>query len=244
MLGYNAANSISCWPYSSRWPNPTSPYSFLNYIKQKGKSILLYPWRFSCCAMNITSIVNGLSASWIIWDSIPMYSRFILMQSRNFISFNVPPRWPEKRFLTLPENLRRGYQAAYIPESCRHIRNHVVHSSAYLSNKTSIQEKKKLLLSGADKVLLKFSTICYKKRIHSDVGCTGLLSLQDFTLMEYSKLTLEMTSPNCVDYFYQLPRHKKMRWTSSEASLQSINQDLINDIFNLIYAKMSLTISK
>ncbi|GAB0157788.1 hypothetical protein CHRYSEOSP005_30730 [Chryseobacterium sp. Alg-005] len=54
--------------------------------------------------------------------------------------------------------------------------------------------------------------------------------------MEYSKLTLELTSPEYVDHFYQMPSHQRKTLLGKQPPLyKGINFDLINDIFDSLY---------
>lgn len=54
--------------------------------------------------------------------------------------------------------------------------------------------------------------------------------------MEYSKLTLELTSPDYVEYFYNRnPEAKKTILSKQQSQFKGINYDLINDIYDFIY---------
>jgi len=57
-----------------------------------------------------------------------------------------------------------------------------------------------------------------------------------FFPLEYSKLTLELTSPEYVDYFYNLPGEKRREVLNQQNSLfKGINFDLINQIYDKLY---------
>ncbi len=59
-----------------------------------------------------------------------------------------------------------------------------------------------------------------------------------FFPLEYTKLTLEMTSPEYVDYFHGLPSAKRDELNAAHKNLyKGINAELINDIFDLLYQK-------
>jgi lysine N6-hydroxylase len=54
--------------------------------------------------------------------------------------------------------------------------------------------------------------------------------------MDYSKFALELTSPDYIDYFYNLPQTKKKTVLSTQENLfKGINADLIGDIYNELY---------
>src|SRR5699024_4884519 len=59
-----------------------------------------------------------------------------------------------------------------------------------------------------------------------------------FFPMEYTKLTLEMTSPEYIDHFHALPRDSRDRMLREQRSLyKGINADLINQIHDLLYRR-------
>ncbi|MGT0150605.1 SidA/IucD/PvdA family monooxygenase [Vibrio metschnikovii] len=59
-----------------------------------------------------------------------------------------------------------------------------------------------------------------------------------FFPLEYTKLTLEMTSPEYIDYFHALPEEKRRELCCfAEKSAQGINVDLINNIYGFALSK-------
>ncbi len=59
-----------------------------------------------------------------------------------------------------------------------------------------------------------------------------------FFPLEYTKLTLEMTSPEYIDYFHALPPAVRDRLIASQKGLyKGIDSDVINAIFDLLYIK-------
>lgn len=59
-----------------------------------------------------------------------------------------------------------------------------------------------------------------------------------FFPMEYSKLTLEMTSPEYIDHFHALPAPRRDRMLREQRSLyKGIDADLINQIHDLLYRR-------
>ena len=62
-----------------------------------------------------------------------------------------------------------------------------------------------------------------------------------FYPMEYSKLTLEFTSPDYVDYFYDLPpAHKKRVLAGQDSFRKGINFELINATYDELYDRSAL----
>ena len=61
-----------------------------------------------------------------------------------------------------------------------------------------------------------------------------------FFPLEYTKLTLEMTSPEYVDYFHALPEATRDRLAAEQKGLyKGINAELINEIYDLLYPRAS-----
>ena len=59
-----------------------------------------------------------------------------------------------------------------------------------------------------------------------------------FFPLEYTKLTLELTSPDYIDYYSALPEAERYRLLSQQQALsKGINANLINDIFDELYAQ-------
>ncbi|MGN0101256.1 MAG: lysine N(6)-hydroxylase/L-ornithine N(5)-oxygenase family protein [Dietzia sp.] len=59
-----------------------------------------------------------------------------------------------------------------------------------------------------------------------------------FFPMEYTKLTLEMTSPEYIDHFHALPADQRDRMLREQRSLyKGINAELINEIHDLLYRR-------
>lgn len=59
-----------------------------------------------------------------------------------------------------------------------------------------------------------------------------------FFPLEYTKLTLEMTSPEYIDYFHALPEQTRYRLESDQKGLfKGIDSELIDAIFDLLYQK-------
>jgi lysine N6-hydroxylase len=59
-----------------------------------------------------------------------------------------------------------------------------------------------------------------------------------FFPLEYTKLTLEMTSPDYVDYFHALPEATRYRLEAAQHGLfKGISSDLVDDIYDLLYQK-------
>jgi putrescine N-hydroxylase len=111
----------------------------------------------------------------------------------------------------------------------------IIHSSKYLFHKKQFLAKKNITIIGSGQSA---AEIFYDLLQHPE----ELDSLKWFTrsdrfyAMEYSKLTLEMTSPDYVDYFYSLDGSMKSQVLLKQNNLyKGINYHLINEIYDVLH---------
>ena len=71
-----------------------------------------------------------------------------------------------------------------------------------------------------------------------DYELTWITRSERFFPLEYTKLTLEMTSPEYTEYFHELPATVRDGLVASQAQLyKGIDSELIDEIFQLLYRK-------
>ncbi len=111
----------------------------------------------------------------------------------------------------------------------------VIHSSNYLISREKLLAKRSIAIIGSGQSAAeifndlleneqKFSSLCWFTRS------------ERFYPMDFSKLTVEMTSPDYIDYFYKLPKHKKSKILASQEVLyKGINYSLIAEIYDRLY---------
>ena len=123
----------------------------------------------------------------------------------------------------------------FIPELGQKENEHVFHSSDYLFKKEKIRELESITLvgSGQSAAEIFYDLLqCYNGRLN------WFTRSERFFPMDYSKLTLEMSTPDYIDYFYSLPERKKPFILAGQDSLyKGINQSLIGDIYELLDEK-------
>ncbi|MEM6831611.1 MAG: SidA/IucD/PvdA family monooxygenase, partial [Bacteroidota bacterium] len=124
-----------------------------------------------------------------------------------------------------------------VPLCCKDLKDKAVHSSRYLYKKEELSTKDSITIMGGGQSA---AEIYYDllQSLETGYQLNWITRSPRFFPLEYSKLTLEMTSPEYVDYFYGLSQNKRDRLLSDQKNLyKGINQDLINDIFDLLYTK-------
>jgi lysine N6-hydroxylase len=117
--------------------------------------------------------------------------------------------------------------------------NNIIHSSDYLFRKDSILEQANVIIVGSGQSA---AEIFYDLLQYSDhmEQLSWFTRASRFYPMEYSRLTLEMTSPDYIDHFYSLPAHKRKEILQTQDPLyKGINFSLINDIYDALYLRSS-----
>lgn len=114
----------------------------------------------------------------------------------------------------------------------------VLHSGEYLFHKKDLLEQKSVSVIGSGQSA---AEIFYDLLQHTDKFKQELnwfTRSPRFFPMEYTALTLEMTSPDYIQYYYNLSPDKKKHILLSQDSLyKGINASLINEIYNTLYAR-------
>ncbi|GAT79558.1 alcaligin biosynthesis protein [Streptomyces sp. F-3] len=215
--------------------DPTSPYSFLNYLKEKGRLYSFYirenffPLRVEyndyCrwAAAQLSSIRFSTTVTEVTYeDEDGLYA----VRTDTGETFRA-------RHLVLGTGT-----SPYLPDACRGLDGDFVHTADYMGNKERLQRKKSITLVGSGQSA---AEIYYDLLGEIDVHgyrLNWVTRSPRFFPLEYTKLTLEMTSPEYVDYYHALPEATRYRLTEQQKGLyKGINGDLINDIFDLLYQK-------
>ncbi|MFE1942370.1 lysine N(6)-hydroxylase/L-ornithine N(5)-oxygenase family protein [Streptomyces massasporeus] len=213
--------------------DPTSPYSFLNYLKEKGRLYSFYirenfyPLRVEyddyCrwAAGKLSSIRFGTTVAEVTYEDELYVVRTTAGDTyrarRLVLGTGTPP---------------------YIPEACQGLGGDFLHNSRYLDSKAELQKKDSITLVGSGQSA---AEIYYDLLSEIDVHgyrLNWVTRSPRFFPLEYTKLTLEMTSPEYVDYFRELPEATRYRLTAEQKGLfKGIDGDLINEIFDLLYQK-------
>lgn len=220
--------------------DPTSPYSLLNYMKQKGKLYSFYiredfflmrkEYNQYCqwAASQLSNLRWNTRVEYVNYDDSQQCYRIRSVNSQT----GEPQEWLARHLV-----LGTG-PAAWMPECSRPHRQRLTHSSEYLVNKAELQKKKSITVLGSGQSA---AEIYYD--LLTDIDSHGyqlnwVTRAPRFYPLEYTKLTLEMTSPEWIDYFHDLPPAKRDALNARHKNLyKGINSSLINDIYDLMYVK-------
>ncbi|HEX3785612.1 MAG TPA: lysine N(6)-hydroxylase/L-ornithine N(5)-oxygenase family protein [Pseudonocardiaceae bacterium] len=218
--------------------DPTSPLSFLNYLKESGRLYSFYI-RESFFPLR-TEYVDYCRWAAAKLDSIRFGQQVV----------SVEPVGEEYlvRASAVGSGAVRTYRAKrlvlgtgtppYVPEPCRRLPGELTHSSGYLQRKAALQRKPRITVLGSGQSAAEIYYDLLQDIDTFGYELTWITRSPRFFPLEYTKLTLEMTSPEYTDYFHALPSATRDRLNSAHKSLyKGINSELINDIFDLLYQK-------
>ncbi|MCX2480319.1 SidA/IucD/PvdA family monooxygenase [Pedobacter sp. MC2016-15] len=218
--------------------DPTSPYSFLNFMKQTDRLYKFY-------------IKEDF---YILRKEYNAYCKWVIAQlpSCRFGQKVISTAYNESQacYELLVEDQKTFEKVMYytrrlvlgtgtvpkIPESCGHgVHPHVIHTSQYLDFKRQLLQQKSVSIIGSGQSAAEIFNDLLPET-ENGMQLNWFTRPDRFFPLEYSKLTLELTSPEYVDYFHNLPAEKRRLVLAKQNQLfKGINYDLINQIFDKLY---------
>ncbi|HEX8348215.1 MAG TPA: lysine N(6)-hydroxylase/L-ornithine N(5)-oxygenase family protein [Actinoplanes sp.] len=220
--------------------DPTSPYSFLSYLKENGR---LYPFYIRESFYPLRSEYNdycrwaaaklphlrfGHEVTSVEYDAADgLYTVHATVAATGATST------VRARHLVLGTGT-----PPHVPPACEGLGGDVIHNSRYREHRDALRAKRSITVVGSGQ-----SAAEIYHDLLGDIDTHGyrlnwVTRSPRFFPLEYTKLTLEMTSPDYADYFHALPEDTRYRLDAEQKALsKGINSDLINDIFDLLYQK-------
>ncbi|MFI2432368.1 lysine N(6)-hydroxylase/L-ornithine N(5)-oxygenase family protein [Streptomyces sp. NPDC018693] len=213
--------------------DPTSPYSFLNYLKEKGRLYSFYirenfyPLRveYDDYCRWAAGKLSGIRFDTTVTEVTYEDDLYVVKTTAG------------DRFRARHLVLGTG-TVPFLPEPCRDLGGDLLHTADYMHRKAELQQKKSITVVGSGQSA---AEIYYE--LLSEIDAHGyqlnwVTRSPRFFPLEYTKLTLEMTSPDYIDYFRALPEETRYRLEKQHKGLfKGINSDLIDSIFDLLYQK-------
>ncbi|WP_232677948.1 lysine N(6)-hydroxylase/L-ornithine N(5)-oxygenase family protein [Nocardioides sp. R-C-SC26] len=218
--------------------DPTSPWSFLNYLKQTGA---LYPFYIResfyplrreydeyCrwAAENVGSVRFGRPVHAVAYDErarcylVRAETGEIFRGRRLVLGVGTRPR--------IPAPLRDLVGLSHDAD--------VLHSADYLARKAALQKRDQIVIVGSGQSAAEIYYDLLSESPDHDYRLTWLTRSPRFFPMEYTKLTLELTSPEYTAYFHDLPEATREALLREQRSLyKGISGDLVDAIFDLHY---------
>lgn len=223
--------------------DPTHPLSFLNYTKQQGKLysfyiredfFLLRQEYNQYCQWAVEQLSN------LRWHKRVDRSRYLTEKCCYELVVTDTRTQQQETYFAKKLVLGTG-PAPYWPPCCdKAVEEYesCIHSGDYLYKKAKLQQQSNITVLGSGQSAAEIFYDLLQDIDQYDYTLNWVTSAPRFYPLEYSKLTLEMTSPEYVDYFYGLPAGERKALVAKQKNLyKGINSDLINEIFDLLYSK-------
>ncbi|OIH95291.1 lysine N(6)-hydroxylase/L-ornithine N(5)-oxygenase family protein [Curtobacterium sp. MCBA15_001] len=216
--------------------DPTSPWSFLAWLKETGR---LYPFYIREDFHPLRSEYDAYCR----WASDRLGS---LRWGRRVVAVEHDAA---ADVFTVRADTAHGpetYRARHVvlgigteprvPEPLRDLAGPVVHSADYLPNRDALRSAGSIAVVGSGQ-----SAAEVYRDLLEDVRAGGyrldwITRSPRFFPMEDTKLTLEMTSPEYTDHFHALPEDVRDRLGREQRSLyKGISADLVDDLYDALY---------
>ncbi len=220
--------------------DPTNPFSFLNYIKEQGRIysfyirenfLLLRNEYNQYCQWAIKKLKNIHFNTEVIHINYEEEAGIYIVTSK-CTKTDTLKIYKAKKLV-----LGTGTQP-YVPQCSKKLKDKAIHSSQYVNHKEALQNTKKITVLGSGQSAAEIFYDLLQEVDTKGYELNWITRSPRFFPLEYSKLTLEMTSPEYVDYFYDLPAQKRDQLIKNQKHLyKGINEDLIAAIHDTLYAK-------
>lgn len=220
--------------------DPTSPFSFLNYLKESGR---LYPFYIRESFYPLRAEFNDY-CRWAAGklDNVRFAHRVA------HVEYDQDAELYVVHTEHLPTGERTTHRARklvlgtgtppYLPDACQGLGGDLLHNAGYLDAKPALQAKESITLIGSGQSAAEIYYDLLQDIDSHGYHLTWATRSPRFFPLEYTKLTLEMTSPEYVDYFHALPPATRDHLNATQKHLyKGIDSALINDIFDLLYQK-------
>lgn len=223
--------------------DPTHPLSFLNYIKKQGRIYSFYiredffllrqeynqycQWAAGqidniCWQQKVDAIhYNPESCCYEVEVQDALTASRRRYRCRKIVlGTGQSPHWPQCSDAVVKDN------------------PNTLHAADYLSQKQRLQSLNSITIIGSGQSAAEIFYDLLQDIDDFEYSLNWVTSAPRFFPLEYTKLTLEMTSPEYVDYFYNLPGDCRDELIASQKNLyKGINSSLINEIYDLLYVK-------
>ncbi|HLP37718.1 lysine N(6)-hydroxylase/L-ornithine N(5)-oxygenase family protein [Lacibacter sp.] len=221
--------------------DPCSVYSFLNFLKAKNRM-----FRFAC---NENYYIER--------REYQQYCRWVasMLGSLNFDQAVKQIQYNERdnRYEVLAESSTGEISIYYgkhlvigigtvpsVPACAAHVcsNSSMFHSSQYLQHKTVLMNKNKITVVGSGQSAAEIFYDLLKVKPAYQFSLDWFTHSAGFYQMETSKLVCEFTSPDYINYFYQLEPERKTELLKQQDHLyKGINRELIEAIYRELYAQ-------
>lgn len=218
--------------------DPTSPYSFLAYLKQAGR---LYPFyiresfyplrsEYDAYCRWVAELVPGLRFGHRV-ERVEHDGTLYRVHARDVRTGDVE--------VHLGRRLVLGTGTSpWLPEPVRDLPGPAWHTSTYLEHRDELQALDSVTVVGSGQSAAEVYLDLLMDSDRLGYRVDWVTRSPRFFPMEYTKLTLEMTSPDYVRYHHGLPMARRDVLAREQRHLyKGISADLVDTIYHTLYRK-------
>ncbi|MFC7492176.1 MULTISPECIES: lysine N(6)-hydroxylase/L-ornithine N(5)-oxygenase family protein [unclassified Knoellia] len=216
--------------------DPTSRHSFLQHLKETGR---LYPFYIRESFYPLRREFDAY-CRWVSerLESVRLSRRVTSVTfDENQRAYVVRASTPDGEETYAARSLVVGTGTPpHVPDSCGGLPAEL-HNSTYLQRRAALLDCRRVVVVGSGQSAAEI----FRDLLAADDGrereVIWLTRSPRFFPLEYTKLTLEMTSPEYVDHLHALPPERRESLITSQAQLyKGISGDLVDEIYDALYA--------
>jgi len=223
--------------------NPQSPFSYLCYLKAKGRtyglgtSEQLFPLRkefndyCQWVASKLSTLQFGYYCEEVEYNAVKNYYQVTATNTKDNTSHVFHAKHLVIGTGTTP----------FLPECAQLSHSLIFHSASYLPKKAALQNAPSITIlgSGQSAAEIFYDLLSSTAPDHATNPIQQPLTWitrSGFWPMDYSKFALEMSSPEYIDYFFHLPPRARQKLLGQQHLLyKGINKTLIDQLYDLLY---------
>ncbi len=219
--------------------DPTSPHSYLNYLKEQGRLYEFYFYE----TFQIPREEYNAYCKWVAEHlGSCRFGRRVTRVADDGDAFLVEARDPEtgeqQRYRA--RNVVSGIGSRpHVPPGLRgHPDEDVFHSARYMDRRERCLDATGITVVGSGQSAAEVFLDLLRAQSGNDYRLDWLTRSEGFFPMEYSKLGLQHFTPEYVDYFYDLPEETKSDLLAEQDLLyKGIDPGTSEEIYDLLYER-------
>ncbi|MDN5712779.1 MAG: SidA/IucD/PvdA family monooxygenase [Brevibacterium aurantiacum] len=224
--------------------DPTSRFSFLQFLKDSGR---LYPFYIRESFYPLRAEFDEY-CRWVAAQLDTLrWNRTVTSVTRNDDSYTVTAEVADQFGQTLrTESYRTRHlilgvgTEPVLPQALQNLEAEgtgpVIHTSKYLDHRDALLESGSITIVGSGQSAAEIYRDLIDDAEARDVRLDWVTRSPRFFPMEYTKLTLEMTSPEYTDHFRALPDDLREQLGREQRTLyKGISAELVDDIHDTLY---------
>jgi lysine N6-hydroxylase len=218
--------------------DPTSPYSFLSYLKDQGR---IYPFYIRESFYPLRVEYNDY-CRWVTRRLPGLHFDRAVEQVTHADGVYVVTSRSARTGETFTHRARRLVVGVgtppHVPGGLRDLSGPVLHSSEYLAHRARLRRLDSITVVGSGQSAAEIYHDLLQDIDEVGYALDWVTRSPRFFPLEYTRLTLELTSPEYSRHFSSLGMHQRDALLATQGSLyKGISGDLVDAIYDTLYTK-------